>query len=190
MDKTKNYLKITHNQNSQSNSNIIISKHGHLSLNIQPAKRFRSVTAASPLNTRTSVIYHSLTRSPLCHFQLFHTRSHYSKRWCCFYTPCLGLSALGLHAHRPQTCPSSCCTRGAWEAEPHRERGRTILPQPSAPCLSRWQTGTAVEMFKPFYISFIVSFLYRFTKQRDRKNDVDLERYASLKSLEICFNFF
>lgn len=63
-----NYLKITHNQNSQSNSNIVISKHGHLSLNIHPAKRFESVTAASLLNTKHQSF---TTRLPTIHRVIF-----------------------------------------------------------------------------------------------------------------------
>lgn len=32
-------LKITDDQNSQSNPNVVVGKHGHLTLNIHPAKK-------------------------------------------------------------------------------------------------------------------------------------------------------
>lgn len=138
----KNYLEVTDYQDSQSNANVVISKHGHLCFNVHPVGTNTASNGGPPLPQSRQW---RLTRIQPCRSQPWHRRSRYSSGWCCRCTSCWAVAALGAHARTPRTCWSSCCTRATWEARRHRGRGRTGPPPPSLPCPSRWQNGTVAK---------------------------------------------
>lgn len=130
------YLEITDYKNSQSNPNVVIRKHGHLCFNIHPDGTNTVSNNSSPL---PQSYQWCLTRTAPCHSQQRCRRCHFSSLWCwcCRCTSCWGHSTLGSHAHTPQMCLSSCCTRAAWEERRRHVWGRTGPPPPSSPCPSR-----------------------------------------------------